>query len=540
MILERLRRRLADTPVSVKLLAGFGLVVSLLVLLSLAAFANERANESAGSEVTQTITVISDSNTALAALLDMETSYRGYLLAGRPEFLDPYTAGQIVYRNALAKLVDETADNPDQMTRWQRIGMLAETWQQQVTEPGIALRREVDAGRADRAAIDQLVGTGEGRRQFDAIREVFTAANAEEDRLLEQRTTQASAANQSLLVTLGAGTLLALAIGLAAGLLLTRDITDASGRLALAAEQIASGDLHQRVGLHRRDELGRSAEAFDRMADRLEGSITRLEDSEQLLREQTMEFERSNRELQEFASVASHDLQEPLRKVRAFGDRLAAHEGPGLSPRGQDYLARMQDAAGRMQTLISDLLALSRVTTRGQPFTAIDLHHIAEQVIGDLEERIVQADGQVHLGPLPTIEADPTQMRQLLQNLLGNALKFHRPGVPPIVNVTATILGGDESDETDEARLQLAVVDNGIGFDEKYLDRIFTTFQRLHGRTEYEGTGIGLAVCRRIAERHNGSITAYSTVNEGSTFLVDLPVRQARTDRTDVSEAEAA
>jgi light-regulated signal transduction histidine kinase (bacteriophytochrome) len=384
-----------------------------------------------------------------------------------------------------------------------------------------------------------VVATAPGKVRFDSIRDAFSEANAEEDRLLEQRTAQAAAANQSLLVTLGAGTLLALVVGLSAGLLLTRDITDASARLALAAEQIANGDLRQRVGLHRHDELGRAAEAFDRMADRLQASINRLEQSEQLLRDQKMELERSNRELQEFASVASHDLQEPLRKVRAFGDRLAAHEGPGLSPRGQDYLGRMQDAAGRMQTLISDLLALSRVTTQGQPFVRVDLHQIAEQVLGDLEVRVLQADGQVNLGPLPVIDADPTQMRQLLQNLIGNALKFHRPGVPPIVDVTATIRT-DESGDADEARVLLSVVDNGIGFDEKYLDRIFTTFQRLHGRSEYEGTGIGLAVCRRIVERHNGTVTAHSTPGEGSTFVVDLPMSQLKTDRAETVEAEAA
>jgi signal transduction histidine kinase len=539
MILDRVGRRLADTHVGVKLLGGFGLVVCLLVLLSLAGIANERANEMAGGQVTQTIGVISDSNTALAALLDMESGYRGYLLAGSDEFLEPYLEGQVTYRELLSKLVDQTADNPAQLERWQRIADLADAWQQQVTEPGIALRREVDAGRTSRLAIDQMVATAQGKVRFDSIRDAFSEANAEEDRLLEQRTAEAAAANRSLLVTLGAGTLLALVVGLSAGLLLTRDITDASARLALAAEQIANGDLRQRVGLHRHDELGRAAYAFDRMADRLQASINRLEQSEQLLRDQKMELERSNRELQEFASVASHDLQEPLRKVRAFGDRLAAHEGPGLSARGQDYLGRMQDAAGRMQTLISDLLALSRVTTQGQPFVRVDLHQIAEQVLGDLEVRVLQADGQVNLGPLPVIDADPTQMRQLLQNLVGNALKFHRPGVPPIVDVTATIRT-DESGDADEARVLLSVVDNGIGFDEKYLDRIFTTFQRLHGRSEYEGTGIGLAVCRRIVERHNGTVTAHSTPGEGSTFVVDLPMSQLKTDRAETVEAEAA
>ena len=383
-----------------------------------------------------------------------------------------------------------------------------------------------------------MVATGEGKRQFDAIRGLFAEGIDVQERTLRLRTAQAAEANQALVLTLGIGTLLALAVALTAGIVLTRDITDASNRLALAAEQIASGDLRQRVRLQRRDELGRSAEAFDRMTDRLESTITRLEESEQVLRGQKIELERSNRELEDFASVASHDLQEPLRKVRAFGDRLAVREGPALSPRGRDYLARMQDAAERMQTLISDLLAFSRVTTRGNPFAEVDLNDIAAQVVADLEVRIEQVEGRVRLGSLPVIEADATQMRQLLQNLVGNGLKFHRPGVPPIVEVSATILG--DQVEGDEARVQVAVVDNGIGFDDKYLDRIFTIFQRLHGRTEYEGTGIGLAVCRRIAERHNGSISGHSVVGQGSTFVVDLPVRQTTREQAGAHQAEAA
>lgn len=245
--------------------------------------------------------------------------------------------------------------------------------------------------------------------------------------------------------------------------------------------------------------------------------------STEALRQSNTELERSNQELQDFAYVASHDLQEPLRKIQAFGNLLEDEYGPILGEEGQTYLDRMRNAASRMQGLINDLLTFSRVTTKALPFSPVDLNLIAREVVIDLETLIQATHGKVTIEPLPTIEADPLQMRQMLQNLLSNALKFHKPGVPPVVNISAQ---AQVDAQTGEELYLIAVKDNGIGFDEKYLDRIFTVFQRLHGRGEYEGTGIGLAVVRKIVARHGGTITARSSVGEGSTFLATLPVRQ--------------
>ena len=238
--------------------------------------------------------------------------------------------------------------------------------------------------------------------------------------------------------------------------------------------------------------------------------------AEQELRKTLKRLEQSNRELEDFAYVASHDLQEPLRKIQAFGDLLKTKHGAELHAQGRDYVERMQSAAKRMQVLINDLLSFSRVTTKAQPFVPVDLGQIARDVAHDLELRAHEAGGEVIIGALPTIDADPLQMRQLLQNLASNALKFHRPGVPPRVEIGGAAANG---------RAQITVRDNGIGFDEKYAERIFTMFERLHGRGKYEGTGIGLAICRKIAERHGGEITATSRPGEGSTFVVTLPIR---------------
>jgi PAS domain S-box-containing protein len=231
------------------------------------------------------------------------------------------------------------------------------------------------------------------------------------------------------------------------------------------------------------------------------------------------DLERSNRELQNFAYVASHDLQEPLRKIQLFSNRLQTKHTELFDEQALDYLERMLNAATRMQTLIQDLLTYSRLTTHAHPYEMVDLNAVASEVLSDLEARIEETSGQVAVGNLPTIEADPIQMHQLLQNLISNALKYYRVEAPPIVIVRAKV---------ENKLCRLTVKDNGIGFDEKHLTRIFRVFERLHGRGKYEGTGIGLAICRKIVDRHRGDITATSTPGKGSTFVVTLPTQQAK------------
>ena len=223
----------------------------------------------------------------------------------------------------------------------------------------------------------------------------------------------------------------------------------------------------------------------------------------------------SNRDLQDFAYVASHDLQEPLRKISAFSDRLATRYIADLDDRAVDYLDRIQNASERMQQLIEDLLAFSRINTRAQPAEPTNLEHTIAGVLEDLELACTEARATVHVGALPTIQADPIQMRQLFQNLIGNAIKFRRAGVPPEITI-------DAEPDADGCWV-VTVSDNGIGFDQKYADKVFTVFQRLHGRAAYSGSGVGLSICRRIAERQGGEITVRSAEGEGSTFTIVLP-----------------
>lgn len=296
-------------------------------------------------------------------------------------------------------------------------------------------------------------------------------------------------------------------------------------------------DYSVRASGYGQDEIGQLISTFNGMLAQIEGSDAALRNANAALQQEVVErkraeasleayarkLEQRNRELQEFAYVASHDLQEPLRAIQNFSERVRTKYASALNEEALDYLQRMQNAAGRMRILIQDLLAFSRVTTKARPFTPTDLNAIAQSVIADLTVRLEETGGKIELGDLPTCDADATQMRQLLQNLCGNALKFRRPEEASVVKVYPV-----ETDSPDA--VAFAVEDNGIGFDEKYAEKIFAPFQRLHSHNKYEGTGIGLAICRKIVERHGGTINVRSAPDQGATFTITLPRSQPTGD----------
>jgi PAS domain S-box-containing protein len=271
--------------------------------------------------------------------------------------------------------------------------------------------------------------------------------------------------------------------------------------------------------------------------------ITDRKQVDEQLRIFARRLQQSNQELEQFASVASHDLQEPLRKIQTFADRLHRHSGPSLDEQGLDYLARMQVAATRMRQFIQDLLAFASLSTKARSVRRVDLAAVVQEVVSDLDGCLQESGGRVEVDAIPTVEADMLQMRQLFQNLIGNGLKFRRPGVAPVIKITGRILPRDRlSHVTIESGpvCEISVQDNGIGFAAEYCERIFEPFQRLHGRSDYAGTGMGLAICRKIMERHGGTITATGDLGQGSTFIVTLPTHQLRQEVGHVQETQTA
>ncbi len=262
--------------------------------------------------------------------------------------------------------------------------------------------------------------------------------------------------------------------------------------------------------------------------------ITDRKAYENQLKQHWEELKRSNEDLEQFAYVASHDLQEPLRKIRAFGDRLVSKYQHQLEGSGADYINRMQSAAARMQLLIEDLLAYSRLSRNANVLEPLDLDALMVEVIDDLEFQVKRERAVVRVGKLPIIRGDRIQIKRLFQNLLSNAIKFHKPGIAPVISIEGKETETAEMPEECGVALSgndyvcFHVKDNGIGFDEKYTDKIFHIFQRLHGRSEYEGTGIGLSICRKIVTNHGGFITAKSKENDGAEFIVILPMDTTR------------
>ena len=265
---------------------------------------------------------------------------------------------------------------------------------------------------------------------------------------------------------------------------------------------------------------------LERLVEERTGELTK---SNELLKISGEKLVRSNEELQDFAFIASHDMQEPLRKIRTFANRLKEKHGENLDSQGREFLERMNNSAKRMSEMVKGLLDYSRVGNESNLFTLTDLTRIITEVVSDLDVLIANTGGRVEVGDLPTLEVDPIQMRQLFQNLIVNSLKFRGEEKPLIKIYTQPVAADQEIAENIHGKTyQIFVEDNGIGFDEQFLDRIFTMFQRLNGRSSYEGCGIGLSICRRIVEHHGGSITARSKLGAGSTFIATLPANPLR------------
>uniref|UniRef100_UPI003B3A4F94 sensor histidine kinase n=1 Tax=Spirosoma sp. TaxID=1899569 RepID=UPI003B3A4F94 len=260
---------------------------------------------------------------------------------------------------------------------------------------------------------------------------------------------------------------------------------------------------------------------------------TPMKQLQQQLERLVADLQRSNKNLEQFAYVASHDLQEPLRKIQAFGDIIQSQYAPSIGESGADMIQRMQSAASRMQILIKDVLAYSRIATKQETVKSVQLNELIDNVVSDLETAIQEKQATLSVETLPVLQGDPAQLRQLFQNLISNALKFTRideSGVRPSITIKSRRVTGRDfptlipSSHADASFHLIEVIDNGIGFDQRQAQRIFQVFQRLHSRNQYQGTGIGLAIVQKVVENHHGYITAEGRPGEGATFRIALPI----------------
>ncbi len=471
--------------------AGFALAVLVLLASGWISYHNLQRISRNAAWVVHTYQVLDTLRDVSANLTEAESGQRGYIVTGEASYAEPYRAAATSLRGHLDKIRNLVSDNPPQEERAKLLDQKCSA-RFQTLGLGIAAREAngFEGGR-------NFILSGQGKQEMEEVRAQIAEMVSVEFGLLATREAQSRASYSNAILTV-----------ITSGLL---GLTLVGTAYAMAAREVATR--HS------------SAESLLRANQELEG---RVQERTAELEGTNESLQRSNRELEQFASVASHDLQEPLRKIQAFGDRLQTKCAAELGDNGREYLARMQASATRMRSLIDALLSFSRVTTKAQPFVPVNLDMTAQDVVSDLEDRVLRTGGRIEVGPLPTIDADPLQMRQLFQNLIANGLKFHQPGNAPVVQVEARLLNNNGESDGEAPVCEIAVRDNGIGFEEVYLDRIFELFQRLHGRQEYEGTGMGLAICRKIAERHGGGITAKSAPGDGATFLVTLPLRQMK------------
>jgi len=435
----------------------------------------------------QTINLIKDLDRELAAA---ESSQRGYLLTQDPEYLQPYHQTLIVVGDLLKKLSDSTTELPQQQSRFELLNTYVRSKINEMQSIVVLTNREEIL-----AAVRQ-VKTDEGIELMRAISQVISEMENEEFLQLENSTIIAAENREFILMAL----LLANGLGLLVSLGVFYVWYRNSNKVAQlnSALATANAELEEKVGART-----------------------------QALLQYSEELQRSNRELEEFAFVASHDLQEPLRKIRAFGDRLQQKFSTELGETGADYVLRMQAASGRMSALIDDLLSFSRVTTKQRPFVSVDLNDVMNKVMDDLDYAVEKTNAKVHIDPLPTIDADASQIAQVFMNLIANSLKFYPRDAHPVVTVTCELNVPSPVENDDRTWCCLHFADQGIGFEPQYAERVFSLFQRLHGREEYSGTGIGLALCRKIIERHSGTIAAQSALGEGAIFIIYLPLKQA-------------
>ncbi|GGM32036.1 histidine kinase [Micromonospora sonchi] len=451
----------------------------------------------------------------LSALLDQETGVRGYAVTADPEDLASYEGGMARERATATRIRELAARYPAIEAELRTVERLADEWRRDVAQPVI------DTTDVRGTAAGQALLTDESRGRFDELR---TGVGVLQEEILTAREATARdverAGNLLVVLLVVAGLVVALA-GIALLLSLDRMVLRPLTALAGQIRQVATGDYGHRVAGTGPPEFQRLGEDVDAMRQKIAADLAEVREARERiewvnsqLQKQAEELTRSNRDLEQFAYVASHDLQEPLRKVASFCQLLQRRYAGRLDERADQYIAFAVDGAQRMQRLINDLLAFSRIGRITAGFTDVDLNRLMAEVAEQTEPARQYADAELTWGDLPVIRGEEPLLTNLLVNLVSNSVKFRRPDVPPRVHVSARLVGDE---------WEITCQDNGIGIEPEYADKIFVIFQRLHAKDAYPGTGIGLAIVKKIVEYHGGRIWVDTDVPEGTAIRFTLP-----------------
>ncbi|MFC4146380.1 ATP-binding protein [Micromonospora mangrovi] len=466
----------------------------------------------------------------LSALLDQETSVRGYAVNGDRKDLAPYEAGLVRERDTVAKMEKLAADYPDVLRELRVVEQQAAQWRTKVAEPVIATTT-----RSGPAAGQALI-TDQTRQQFDGIRAAVNQLQAEILVVRQQTADKVNETGNVLVVLLIVAALVVAVAGVVMVLSLDRMLIRPLAGLVGQVREVAAGDYQHHIEGSGPPEFRVLAEDIDGMRQKIARELAEVREARERiewvnsqLSKQAEELTRSNRDLEQFAYVASHDLQEPLRKVASFCQLLQRRYAGQLDERADQYIAFAVDGAQRMQRLINDLLAFSRIGRLTTGFTEVDLNKVMGDVAAQTEAARQYSDAELTWGELPTIRGEEPLLTNLLANLVSNSIKFRRPDVPPKVHVSARLVGDE---------WEISCQDNGIGIEPEFADKIFVIFQRLHAKDAYPGTGIGLAIVKKIVEYHGGRVWVDTGTAEGTAIRFTLPALPEDVEAARAAEAE--
>ncbi|MFD0740722.1 ATP-binding protein [Phytohabitans flavus] len=489
----------------------------LLALVAIVASGTAAASRSQVDTLANRATPLrSASEALLTALVDQETAVRGFALSGNDMDLQPYTNGIAEERRLTDAMTALIGDEQGIRERLARVTTAAAEWRREVAEPVVA------AVRDEGTATAQALINDASRQRFDNVRATVEDLQGEIRTFRNETADQAKTSSTILVVLLIAATVIVLLAGIALLVSLRRLVIEPLTSLAEQVRAVAGGQYDQAIETNGPPELATLAADVDGMRRKIASDLAEVREARERiewvngqLQSQAEELMRSNRDLEQFAYVASHDLQEPLRKVASFCQLLQRRYAGQLDERADQYIAFAVDGAQRMQRLINDLLAFSRIGRMTSGFTDVDLNALMADVASQTESARNYAKGELTWDDLPTVMGEQALLTTLLANLVSNSIKFRHPDRPPKVHVSAERVG---------AEWEISCRDNGIGVEQEFADKIFVIFQRLHAKDSYPGTGIGLAIAKKIVEYHAGRIWVAPDVTEGTVIRFTLPV----------------